>query len=243
MEKKLVILMIVAAIVLIIISSINYEGIKQLRDNLQVWVRDHEKIKTEPRPFPEDAVDRLNISGEVEITEYMGQKLTPIAEQRKFSSIDVDKEEYMLQIYGLVNRSINLSYEEITQDMPKISKSADIYFPDNYFFTAKFTGIPFFEILSKAKEESNDAEYATFYSADGAITQLTLNYLIGEEIILAYRNNDITLKPEQGFPLILVAEDKLSYKWARWITKIEITDKLIEGEDENNWGDIRIAAE
>jgi DMSO/TMAO reductase YedYZ molybdopterin-dependent catalytic subunit len=36
--------------------------------------------------------------------------------------------------------------------------------------------------------------------------------------------NNVVLPPERGFPFQLVAEDKLGYKWIKWITKIELSD-------------------
>ncbi len=36
--------------------------------------------------------------------------------------------------------------------------------------------------------------------------------------------NGVVLPPERGFPFQLVAEDKLGYKWAKWIDRIELSD-------------------
>ncbi|TRZ50143.1 hypothetical protein D4Q80_00830 [bacterium] len=38
--------------------------------------------------------------------------------------------------------------------------------------------------------------------------------------------NKITLPPERGFPLQLVAESKWGYKWIKWITEIELSDDI-----------------
>jgi len=43
-------------------------------------------------------------------------------------------------------------------------------------------------------------------------------------IILAYKLNDVTLPPDRGFPFQLVAESKYGYKWAKWITRIEVSN-------------------
>jgi len=51
-----------------------------------------------------------------------------------------------------------------------------------------------------------------------------LDYIVNNDIILGYKINGVTLTPETGYPFILVAEDKWGYKWAKWITKIEISD-------------------
>ncbi|MDM7918758.1 MAG: molybdopterin-dependent oxidoreductase [Methanosarcina sp.] len=53
--------------------------------------------------------------------------------------------------------------------------------------------------------------------------------MLEKDIILAYRLNDVTLPPERGFPLQLVAEDKYGYKWAKWIVRIELRDSPYRG--------------
>ncbi len=40
----------------------------------------------------------------------------------------------------------------------------------------------------------------------------------------AYKANTMTLKAATGYPFIVVAEDKLGYKWARWVNEIELSD-------------------
>jgi DMSO/TMAO reductase YedYZ molybdopterin-dependent catalytic subunit len=47
--------------------------------------------------------------------------------------------------------------------------------------------------------------------------------------MLAYELNDVTLPADRGFPLQLVAEDKYGYKWAKWITGIEVTGEPYKG--------------
>jgi DMSO/TMAO reductase YedYZ molybdopterin-dependent catalytic subunit len=36
-------------------------------------------------------------------------------------------------------------------------------------------------------------------------------------------DNDITLPPNRGFPFQLVAKSKFGYKWAKWVTRIELS--------------------
>jgi DMSO/TMAO reductase YedYZ molybdopterin-dependent catalytic subunit len=35
--------------------------------------------------------------------------------------------------------------------------------------------------------------------------------------------NGVVLPAKNGFPFILVAEDKLGYKWIKWISRIELS--------------------
>jgi DMSO/TMAO reductase YedYZ molybdopterin-dependent catalytic subunit len=62
-----------------------------------------------------------------------------------------------------------------------------------------------------------------FHAHDGYTTSLPLSYILDNDILLAYKMNDVILPPERGFPFQVVAENKLGYKWARWVTGIEVS--------------------
>jgi DMSO/TMAO reductase YedYZ molybdopterin-dependent catalytic subunit len=58
---------------------------------------------------------------------------------------------------------------------------------------------------------------------------------MNNDILLAYKMNNVTLPPERGFPFQVVAEDKWGYKWVKWVTKIEISgDPNYKGYWESN---------
>lgn len=75
----------------------------------------------------------------------------------------------------------------------------------------------------------DNATTAIFYSADGYSTSLDLNYLLKNNIILAYGLNDVTLSHDRGFPLQLMAEGKYGYKWAKGIVRIELSNLSYRG--------------
>jgi DMSO/TMAO reductase YedYZ molybdopterin-dependent catalytic subunit len=172
-----------------------------------------------------------------------GKSLTPIAQQRNNAirgTQYIDRESYRLQVNGLVENPLNLTYEEIT-GLPQTSKVVDLNCVEGWSFTAKWTGVRVAELFEEAGAMEN-ATTVIFYSADGYSTSLDKDYLLENDIILAYRLNDVTLPPERGFPLQLVAEDKYGYKWAKWIVEIELGDSPYRGYWEergyNNTADV-----
>lgn len=174
---------------------------------------------------------------------YQGKLLTPIAEQRN-NAIQgtqyIDRDSYRLQVNGLVENPLNLTYKEIT-GLPQTSKVVDLNCVEGWSFTAKWTGVRIADLFEEAGTMEN-ATMVIFYSADGYSTSLERDYLLEKDIILAYRLNDVILPPERGFPLQLVAEGKYGYKWAKWIVRIELTDSPYRGYWEergyNNKADI-----
>jgi len=51
-----------------------------------------------------------------------------------------------------------------------------------------------------------------------------LSYIQSSNIIIALKDNDITLPAASGFPYRVVSEGKYGYKWAKWVTRIELSD-------------------
>lgn len=167
---------------------------------------------------------------ETETLFYQDRSLTPISDQRNNAirgTQYIDRESYLLEVGGLVETPRNFSYEDLMA-FPRVSRVIDLNCVEGWGFTAKWTGFRFADLFEEVGGRKN-ATTTIFYSADGYSTALELDYLLKNDIILAYKLNDVTLTPERGFPLQLVAEDKYGYKWAKWITGIEITDSPYRG--------------
>lgn len=53
---------------------------------------------------------------------------------------------------------------------------------------------------------------------------LPLDYIANNNIILAYKMNNLTIPAERGFPFELVAQSMYDYKWIKWVTGIELSN-------------------
>jgi DMSO/TMAO reductase YedYZ molybdopterin-dependent catalytic subunit len=179
--------------------------------------------------FPISACSRTTyttIPGEVEATEFQGVKLTPIKDQRNNAlqgTQIIDKDTYTLTIDGLVDHPLTLSYSDL-QAYSQISQLMDLNCVEGWNFTAKWTGPALSAIFADAGVKP-EAVIAIFYTADVPVgyTSLDLNYINTNNIIIALKLNDITLPPDRGFPFQVVAKSKYGYKWAKWVTRIELS--------------------
>jgi DMSO/TMAO reductase YedYZ molybdopterin-dependent catalytic subunit len=175
--------------------------------------------------------------GEVEATEFMGTKLTPISQQRNNALAGtqvINNETYRLVVDGLVDSALNLSYADLLA-YPQVSKLVDLVCVEGWRFTAKWTGPTLNSIFADAGVKP-EAKIAIFYTADDSVgyTSLELSYIQENNIIIALKDNDITLPPDRGFPFQVVAEGKWGYKWAKWVTRIELSaDTSFRGFWEN----------
>ncbi|WP_406660582.1 molybdopterin-dependent oxidoreductase [Methanolobus sp. ZRKC3] len=177
---------------------------------------------------PPDIKESAYMEGEAR--EYDEVELTPISQQGNFmikGTQYIDRDDYIIRVDGLVNNSLELNYEDLLM-YPNKSKAVRLNSVDGWSFDAKWTGVPLKTLLDEAGTEES-ARTVIFHGVDGYSTSLELDYIVDNDIILAYRLNDITLPPERGFPVQVVAEDKYGYKWAKWVVHIEVTDEPYRG--------------
>jgi DMSO/TMAO reductase YedYZ molybdopterin-dependent catalytic subunit len=167
---------------------------------------------------------------EVEATEFLNVTLTALSRQGNNAingTRDIDVAGYQLSVHGLVTSPLFLSYGELKN---LSAYSTVVYMPclEGWGFTAKWTGFRVTDLLDQAGLHSN-ATYVVFHAADGYSTGLPLEYLRQNHVLMAYGINDVTLPPERGFPFQLVAINKYGYKWAKWITSLQVVNAEVAG--------------
>lgn len=157
---------------------------------------------------------------------FQGVKLTPIAEQgnNALAGIqEIDKDSYILTLDGLVEKPLAITYDELS-DYPQESYLMDLNCVEGWSFTAKWTGPKLSSILEDAGVKP-EAKIAIFYTADASegYTSLDVDYITDNDILLALKLNDMILPADRGFPFQVVAKSKYGYKWAKWVTRIELS--------------------
>jgi len=161
----------------------------------------------------------------VEVREYQGERLSSIADFHENSikgPQHLEQETYRLNVTGLVDTPLNLSYDEILNSYQHYSKRVSLFCVEGWEVTILWEGFRVSDIIEDAGVLPG-ANTVIFYAADGYSTSLPLDDIKERNIIMAYQMNGVTLPPERGFPFQLVAEDRWGYKWIKWITKIEVS--------------------
>ena len=169
--------------------------------------------------------------GEVEATEFLGTELTPISEQGNNAlrgTQYIERETYQLSVDGLVAKPLNLSYDDLLS-YPQESRL--VYMPcvEGWGFWAKWTGPRLAAIFEDAGVKVETITVIFHCADEEGYTSLELDYILQRDIIIALKLNDVTLPPERGFPFQVVAEDKYGYKWAKWVSGIELSDEDYHG--------------
>jgi DMSO/TMAO reductase YedYZ molybdopterin-dependent catalytic subunit len=172
------------------------------------------------------ACDKTEELAPAEVREYEGVDLSSINAFRENSikgPQEIDVESYTLSITGLVTNSTSYTYDEVLNKHQHYKKVVTLDCVEGWSVTILWEGVLIRDLLAEAEPLAN-AEVLIFHAHDGYTTSLPVDYIMDNDILMAYKMNDVILPPERGFPFQLVAESKWGYKWIKWITEIESSD-------------------
>jgi DMSO/TMAO reductase YedYZ molybdopterin-dependent catalytic subunit len=160
-----------------------------------------------------------------EIAEYEGEDLSSIEDFRENSIKGpqyVSLDDYTLAVSGLVEMPLSLTYDEVLAH-DSYSKVVTLHCVEGWDAKILWEGVLIDDLLREAGVKDG-AVTVIFHAADGYTSSLPLDFLRANNILLAYKMNEVTLPPERGFPFQVVAEAKWGYKWVKWVTEIELSD-------------------
>jgi DMSO/TMAO reductase YedYZ molybdopterin-dependent catalytic subunit len=164
----------------------------------------------------------------VEIREYQGENLSSINAFRENSikgPQHVDIDSYRLEITGLAGNPTSYTYGEVTNDFDNFLKVVRLNCVEGWAVNILWEGVQVKDLVEKAGPLP-EAKVVIFHAYDGYTTSFPIEYIVNNNILMAYKMNGLTIPPERGFPFELVAESKWGYKWIKWITEIELSDNI-----------------
>ncbi len=153
----------------------------------------------------------------------------------------IDIENYTLEIGGLVENPMVLTYEDLL-GMPQKSVYATLETISNpiggpLIGNAIWTGVLLSDLMDAAKIKEESIKIV-FYCADQYSTAVTIEEASGEDVILAYKMNGRPLAPDHGYPFRVVLPEKYGMKWAKWVNGIELVDYDYKGFwEQQGWSD------
>jgi DMSO/TMAO reductase YedYZ molybdopterin-dependent catalytic subunit len=179
------------------------------------------------------AVNQSGLVGDVpeelvaaEVQEYEGKDLSSINDFRENSIKGpqyVDINAYQLKISGLVEEPQSFTYDEVIDDNKQYKKVVKLDCVEGWSVTILWEGVLVKDLINQAGALP-ETKVVIFHAYDGYTTSFPVDYIMDNDILMAYKMNDVTIPPERGYPFQLVAESKWGYKWIKWITEIELSD-------------------
>ena len=169
--------------------------------------------------------------GSVEIDQYEGKPLTDfkaLPDNSVRGPQSVDLSAYRLVIDGAVRSPQRLTYAEVLSHT-RYQKLITLHCVEGWDATGLFEGVLMNNLLAQAGPLPS-AVTVIFHGQDDYTTSLPLATVLDRNMLLAYRVNNHDLIARNGYPFQLAAEDKLGYKWCKWVVRIELsTDPDFKG--------------
>ena len=139
-----------------------------------------------------------------------------------------DGQDWDLELTGLVENPVTLSYQEL-RALPNVDVPADMHCVTGWTtLDNSWHGVSFRTLLELAKP-TPEAKWVIAHCAYGYTSNLSLEAMDDDDVLVAWANGGQDLEPEHGWPLRLVVPKRYAWKSAKWLTGLEFVDKNKRG--------------
>jgi len=133
---------------------------------------------------------------------------------------DVTTHNWHLRVYGLVEHELNLDWQAF-QAMVQVTDVSDFHCVTRWSqLDMDWQGVRAQDILALVQPKET-ARFVTLYSYDGYTTNLPLEALLDDDVIIAHSVLGAPLTSEHGGPVRLVVPKRYAWKSAKWLEAIE----------------------
>jgi len=134
-----------------------------------------------------------------------------------------DGSTWDLEVSGLVEAPFTLSYQEL-RALPTVTVDADMHCVTGWTtLDNTWEGVSFRTIVERARPTA-EAAWVIAHAAHGYTSNLSLQAMSDDDVLLAWRNHGEDLTAEHGWPLRLVVPKRYAWKSTKWLTGLEFTD-------------------
>ena len=133
----------------------------------------------------------------------------------------IDLKTWRFRIFGLVEEEVTLRWEEFMR-LPQTAVTADFHCVTQWSrLDNLWEGVAFKEVVRLARVKP-EAMYVTIHCYGSYTTNLPLDVLMEDDVLLAHRHDGKPLALEHGGPLRLVVPKKYAWKSAKWVNGLEL---------------------
>ena len=168
-----------------------------------------------------------------EVAQYEGQSLTPIQgflddvaahpDVAIEGTQNLNQTTYRLTVTGLVDHPMEYTYSDVLNNFTSYKYVATLLCVEGWSVTCLWQGALVSDLIKEAGVSPN-ANTLIFTASDGYTTALPIDYIVQNNITLAYKMNNVTLPATAGWPLALAPTDQYGYKWIKWVTQIDVSN-------------------
>lgn len=133
---------------------------------------------------------------------------------------EFDPETWTLRVFGLVETEKVWSWDEFLQ-LPTQTQTCDIHCVTRWSkFDTVWEGVPFKALVDRVGVRP-ETRYVIAHCEAGYTTNLPLDVMLAEDVMLAYKYNGEFLDPDHGFPVRTLVPSRYFWKSAKWVRGIE----------------------
>lgn len=134
---------------------------------------------------------------------------------------DINKQNWSLRIYGLVENELNLNWEAF-QALPQITDISDFHCVTRWSrLDMDWVGVKAQDLLMMAAPLES-AKFVTLYGYDGYTTNLPLEALLDDDVMVAHSVLGYPLTTAHGGPVRIIVPKRYAWKGAKWLKAIEL---------------------
>jgi DMSO/TMAO reductase YedYZ molybdopterin-dependent catalytic subunit len=158
-----------------------------------------------------------------------GQRLVKTWPVLHFGAIPrFDGANWDLEVSGVVEEPFTLSYADLLA-LPRVTVDADMHCVTGWTtLDNTWEGVPFRALMERAKP-TPEAKWVIAHCEGGYTSNLSLEAMSGDDVLVAWRNHGEDITPEHGWPLRLVVPKRYAWKSAKWLTGLEFSPKNKRG--------------
>ncbi len=134
---------------------------------------------------------------------------------------DVNQSNWKLRVYGLVENELNLDWTAY-QALPQTTDVSDFHCVTRWTqLDMDWVGVKAQEILMMAAPLEN-AKHVTLHGYDGYTTNLPLEVLLDDDVMIAHSVLGSPLTTAHGGPVRMIVPKRYAWKGAKWLKAIEL---------------------
>jgi DMSO/TMAO reductase YedYZ molybdopterin-dependent catalytic subunit len=175
----------------------------------------------------------------------LSQPVTPVGEfyvvSKNFVDPTVDAARWELEIGGLVERPLRLSYSDLFA-RPAVEFTSTLECISNpvggeYISTAVWRGVPLAALLEEAGLRDGIVDLE-LHADDGYVESIPVAEGLAPDTVLVHTMNDAPLTDKHGFPARLIVPGIYGMKNVKWLTRVLAVDEDILGYwQQRGWSD------
>lgn len=134
---------------------------------------------------------------------------------------DIPLDQWQLKVYGLVEKELLLNWSDF-QKLNHITDVSDFHCVTRWSqLDMDWQGVRVRDVLDLAAPLST-AKFVTMHGYDGYTTNLPLDALLDDDVLIAHSVLGKPLTREHGGPVRMVVPKRYAWKGAKWLKAIEL---------------------